>query len=78
MGSLSILFLLWVAKRRTSLEGGIPASLSSLRSDFFVWRQLIRQREQAENALEYCVISRRFLPDSLGVLGLSRNEIHAL
>lgn len=51
MGSLGILFLLWVAKRRTSLEGGIPASLSSLRRDSFVWRQPIRRREQAEKPL---------------------------
>ena len=78
MGNLGILFLLWVAKRRTSLEGGIPASLSSLRRDSFVWRQPIRWREQAENASVYCVISRRFLPYFLGVLGLSRNEFHAL
>lgn len=78
MGSFGILFLLWVAKRRTSLEGGIPASLSSLRRDSFVWRQPISRGEQVEKPAECCVVSRNFLPDSLGVLALSRNEFHAL
>ena len=78
MGSLGILFLLWVAKRRTSLEGGIPASLSLLRGDFFDCCQSIRRREQAENASVYCLISRRFLPYFFGVLDLFRNEFHTL
>ena len=39
---------------------------------------VIRERNVAENASLFCVIFREFLPRFLGVLGLFRNEFHAL
>ena len=39
---------------------------------------MIRERNVAENASLFCVIFRGFLPRFLGVLGLFRNEFHAL
>lgn len=79
MGSLGILFLLWVAKRRTSLEGGAyPLPFPRFAETPSIAVSQLGGESRLKTPLCIAWFLEESCPHPFGVLALSRNEFHPL